>query len=267
MLLLWAASAWAAPGKPVTHTLEPYTRGETHYRWKDIADNPYSEQFRTTFDYTNEQVKVTYTCTEGPALRGRLVARGLKPNFAYQVKLEGRPAAGDETANWSNRQIGAAGRWWCVEDNANAWEPAEDDTYHKGHTLLGYLLFGFFVTDAQGNAAYDFTVDSSFHVLWKVSQYPPGSGDGRPRTFTVRAKKTTAYEGPIKEGKVSIYAEHEYGRAEPGKMRLPAGRYACRLLLTEESFHSYAWGDGEDLGGCWAHCLSDEKVEFTITER
>ena len=260
-----------ASAAPLTHTLTPYTRGEVKFRWTDIADNPYSERFRKSFRYRPGQVTVTLAETETETLRGRLVAHGLKPNFTYQIKLEGlgcakAPVAAEpaDPAEWANRQIGTLGRWWCVNDDWNTWSDAYDSDYHKGHTILGYLLFDFFVTDAQGNAVHDFTVDSSFHVLWKVSQFPPGDTDGKARVFVVKADPRYGYSKPPKPATVSIYPEHEYTRPKPGTLRLPPGKYRCRLLLTEESFHSYGGSGKQDLGGRWTHCLSDDKLEFTI---
>lgn len=281
LVLLWAVPAGlVCPARlvsvgyaaSVTHTLTPYSRGEMKYRWRDIADATYSSAFRKAFRYREGQVTVTYSDPAAPTLRGKLVAHGLKPNFAYQIKLEGRPTGPRplredrlaDPANWSNQQIGSVGRWWCLEDDWNTWEYYGVSSYHEGHTLLGYLLFDFFVTDGQGNAAVEFSVDSSFHVLWKTSQFPPGSTDGRPRTFLVRGTSSYGYPKAVKPVRVSIYAEHEYGRPVPGQLRLPPGKYACRLLLTEESFHSYSWGKDADLGGHWAHCLSDENLEFTL---
>jgi hypothetical protein len=268
-----AVSAQDAPdGKPETATraLKPYTRGETKYRWMDIADNRYSHAFRRKFRYRADQVKVTYTTT-GATLRGKLTARGLKPNFAYQVKLEGRPTKkgistdeADTPSNWANTRLGKAGRWWCVECDSNTWVDSYGSSYHEGHSVLGYLLFDFLVTDNRGNAEHEFVVDSSFHVLWKVSQYGPAETDSKARTFRVEGRRDYGYSKTPKRSEVSIYAEREYGRCEPGKLRLPSGRYACRLLLTEESFHAYGWGDDADAGGHWAHCLSDEYLEFTI---
>lgn len=302
-----------ARAEPVRHVLAPYHRDQTRFRWMDIADNPYSKEFRRRFRYREGQVAVTYTTAEGGVLRGRLVARGLKPNFAYQLKLEGRPSppglpGACPLAAWSNAQIGSLGRWWCLEDAANAWMPsyltrllgspagsasetrwlpapedgledggpgAEDEDldspgsrygdYHEGHTLLGYLLFDFFVTDHEGNASHEFAVNSSYHVLWKTTQVPPGPTDGPVRRFTVRGERGRAYGREVGPTQVAIYAEHEFGRPEPGQVRLPPGRYRCRLLLTEESFHAYGgWGRRENLGGQWAHALSDENLEFTV---
>ncbi len=309
-LIGWAVAGSAAEQKPVRHVLAPYHRDQTCFRWLDIADNPYSEAFRRRFRYREGQVVVTYTTTEGDTLRGTLVARGLKPNFAYQLKLEGRPsppgiADAPKPANWANEQLGSVGRWWCLEDASNTWvssyarsTPSYQDStpsygrggtssmdpfdgygdtgysnrgsyyaygsYHEGHTLLGYLIFDFFVTDANGNARHEFTVDSSYHVLWKTSQSPPGFDDGPTRTFSVRGERGPFYERVISPTRVAIYPEQEYGRPEPGQLRLPPGKYRCRLLLTEESFHASGWGSKQNLGGHWAHALSDENLEFTI---
>jgi hypothetical protein len=60
----------------------------------------------------------------------------------------------------------------------------------------------------------------------------------------------------------SIYAEWEPTRALPGELALPAGTYAVRLFLTEESFHESA---GSPPSGSWATVMAHDDVEFTIT--
>ena len=58
---------------------------------------------------------------------------------------------------------------------------------------------------------------------------------------------------------VAIYAEWEPGRALPGQLVLPPGRYNVHLVLTEESFH-----EREPDSGSWATVMSDERVVFTV---
>ncbi|OIO99369.1 MAG: hypothetical protein COZ06_18885 [Armatimonadetes bacterium CG_4_10_14_3_um_filter_66_18] len=268
------APAGARKPKPrvaEAHWLTPFYR-EGQYRWLDIADRPYSTTFRRLSQYGNRQVLANYTQLEGDTLRGELVAHGLKPNFAYQVKLEGQPTkAGPFSAedlrdprNWTNKQLGELGRWWCpdCEYNVSSW--SMDGDCHKGHRLLGYVLFDFFVTDENGSAKCTFSLDSSYHVLWKTSQYPPSDDDSAPRLFKPVASRSFGYSKDLPAEEVSIYLEHEYDRPRPGQARLPEGEYRCRLLLTEESFHSYSWGAGATPGGHWCHCLSDEELRFTV---
>ena len=258
---------------PATRWLKPFSRGGS-YRWLDAADRPYSPAFRKSFRYAGHQVLVKYLELDDEVLRGEIIAHGLKPNFAYQIKLEGQPAErypwpSEEpplARNRANQQIGKLGRWWCVDCEWNTSDWGLTGQYHEGHRVLGYLLFDFFLTNSRGHASYTFEVRNSFHVLWKLSQFPPSESDGKPRKFALKATKAYGYEKDLGTSEVAIYAEQEYGRAPCGTVRLPPGEYRCRLLLTEESFHSYGWGDEEHLGGDWAHCLSDEELTFRITQ-
>ena len=59
----------------------------------------------------------------------------------------------------------------------------------------------------------------------------------------------------------SIYAEWEPTRALPGELALPAGTYAVRLFLTEESFHESA---GSPPSGTWATVMTHDEVQFAI---
>ena len=59
----------------------------------------------------------------------------------------------------------------------------------------------------------------------------------------------------------SIYAEWEPTRALPGELALPAGTYAVRLFLTEESFHESA---GSPPSGSWATVMTHDDVQFVI---
>lgn len=233
---------------------------EPSFRWLDALDQPYSQAFRESFSYADADVVLRYA-GRGPAFEGTLRARKLKPNFAYQVKLVGMPPSlwGEEGHAPSNRRIGEVGRWWRPgEDGHNAYlfEDAEKAE------MEGYILFDYFVTDAQGRAETDLRLDSSFHVLWKTSQWPPAERDSEPTHHTVVAEgENPAYERSFPRGEFGLYAEHQYGRPPIGQVRLEPGHYRCFLLLTEESFH--AWGNPD--GGDWAAALA-APVEFTITE-
>ena len=171
----------------------------------------------------------------GYQLAGTVTATGLKPNFAYQLKLEGSSDA------WTNTTLQSIGR-----DSSGT----------------GYLVFGSLVTDDSGNAVTSFATDSSFHVLYKT---PSSSG-----TFGIRAP--TANDGPVSSysfdpdtssswydvdypaATVGIYGMWESGRALPGTLQLPNGSYICKFVLTEESFHDNTAGSvwtGAP-GGAWA---------------
>ena len=237
------------------------------FRWKDALDQEYGEAFRKTFSYEKAEVVVSFP-KAGPAFAGTLRARGLKPNFAYQMKLVGMPSGlwGEKGDDGSNGRIGRVGRWWEPGETGGnlysfSWsgEPPKEPDPAK---MEGYLLFGYFVTDAEGHAEVPFRVDSSFHVLWKTSQWGgPSKDDAKPTRHPVVAEKGGAYDRSFPEGEVELYAEVERGRPAIGAVRLEPGRYHCFVLLTEESFHAY----GDPLAGDWAAALA-APVDFTITE-
>ncbi|KKK57897.1 hypothetical protein LCGC14_3049870 [marine sediment metagenome] len=80
------------------------------FRWLDVADQAYSQDFQDSYDYTQADVEVTYRSKRG-IFQGTLNAGSLKPNFAYQLKLVGYP-----DIDWgANERIGLAGRWWQEE--------------------------------------------------------------------------------------------------------------------------------------------------------
>jgi hypothetical protein len=148
---------------------------DSTFRGRDIADNDYREGFFHGPDgpfsrYEGREVTLTYERTGG-AFRGRIVARGLKPNFSYQMKLVGRPtrefgAAGDDA---TNERIGRTGRWWRKgpwEGNTYDWG-YEHDRDDPQSILVSYLIFDYFVTDRYGNATKDFAAVHSIHAFWE----------------------------------------------------------------------------------------------------
>lgn len=239
-------------------------------RWQDVGDRHYSSAFTGAYTYQRPAPLLTVSFQAGPgAPTGHFSAQRLKPNFAYQLKLCGRAnlVGTTEMENglspeaWASYQLGHQGRWWCADCrwNASDW----DLSWHlsQGHHVTGYLLFGWFVTDARGAAEVDFRVLSSYHVLWKQTQRAPGRYDGRPFTVTV-ARADYGYAGAARKHneKITLYGEWETGRALPGQLRLAPGPYPVLLNLTEESFHS----GGNDGGGNWAQVL-EAPVDFTVT--
>jgi len=214
-------------------------------RWKDVAGNLYEGTWdisETSQDYAGASVIVDYGTT-GNRLTGMVTATGLKPNFAYQLKLEGSSDA------WTNTTLQNIGRT-------------------SGST--GYLAFGFLMTDQNGNATTGFVTDSSFHVLYRT----PDS-TGITGTYGVVAR--TANDGPVSyyafdpdpsspwysvnypAANVGIYGNLEPGRALPGTLQLPDGTYICKFVLTEESFHDTSgvfhpgWGIWSGVpAGSWA---------------
>ncbi len=255
-------------------------------RWRDIANNAYSSSFRTSFSYSTAQVSLSYERAPGAAtFAGHISARGLKPNFAYQLKLAGKPVSGPQgwgTArssvgassnlasaapvphlvsgtsiggdDWTNQQLGYAGRWW---DDTLAPSTNLDDAYFRAntpsHTVYGYLFLGDFVTDANGNAETDVRGDRSFHITWQDEQ--PGIKDIVFNTFPVASSPSNyGYDAPLSGQSEKLWYELESGRTQP--VRLPKGTYHCRLLVTEEAFHT-SGGEG---GGVWQTVLATEDV-------
>ena len=229
-------------------------------RWLDLACNVYSTEFARRFSYfetgkSNPVVRVRYDAT-GPTFRGRLEARGLKPNFAYQIKLRGdyqKDKAGFEA-------IGYAGRWRFPGRETNY----SDEDYRDRGDPVGvesYLLFDFFVTDRNGCAMKDFALANTLHVLFDGRyQGIPELWDSAMRRVVVDASDPAWYAKPKPDPTVHyIWAQAETmpGRADIGAVRLPPQHYEAQLVLTEESFHAY--GDG----GFWATVM-EMPVSFTI---
>jgi len=246
---------------------------DTDFRQMDIADNLYSVAYQESFTYGQPEMPVvTFTYNnKANTFKGTLTATGLKPNFAYQMKLVGKPDLDD----WSNEQIGYAGRWWRKQPNPGNSNDTEYEANRDNPDYIfeGYLLFDFFVTDEIGNVSISFAADSSFHVLWAThgstgdgtGHRDPGQNDSDERFYEFNASRDTnpvAYGQEYQLGKgatVGIYAEWEPYRALPGELVLPAGNYKCKLILTEESFHSPPGSPG----GYWAGAMQGN-VNFTI---
>ncbi len=245
-------------------------------RWRDAADAPYSDEFRSAFSYANGAatgVEVRYERV-ADTLGGVVRAMGLKPGMAYQLKLVGlEPVAGaSEAANagdprwWSSWQLGRIGRWWCEACGWNVLDADLAKHVADGHSVSGYLLFDWFVTDARGDAKQPFALDSSLHVLWRVGQRDRGANDSPPRWYTLE-RDAHFYRPPLAgtQEQVGIFAEWEPDRPKRGELRLPAGSYEVGLNVTEESFHANL---GEDRalegGGFWAWVLQSE-LRFEVS--
>ena len=235
----------------------------TNERWCDIAGNMYSSAFIKGFDYEKPSVK------KGPRVRikvdeqsstfsGRLEALGLKPNFAYQMKLRG--VFSDRK---SFEAIGFAGRWRLPGWFTN-YRDEDYLAYDKKEEVESYLFFDYFVTDSRGNAIRDFSLDSCLHVLWSASHQRSPDRYEDILTKVVRASDERIYARPkAKASAERIWAEVEVPRYKmAGKTRfLPGGKYSAELVLTEESFHSW-YRDG----GYWA-TVCKVPVEFSITAK
>jgi hypothetical protein len=238
----------ASPVEAVTTVLgldyDPGWPWPGNQRWKDIAGNMYEGPLPASGNswrnnaYTGASVSVNYGVT-GSRLTGTITATGLKPNFAYQLKLEGSSDA------WTNSTLASIGRT-------------------SGST--GYLAFGSLVTDNSGNATTSFVTDSSFHVLYRTAGSggygigSPGANDGPVSYYTFDPDPSSPwYSADYGSATVGIYGNLEPGRALPGTLQLPDGTYTCKFVLTEESFHDASgtftpgWGIYSGaLGGSWA---------------
>ena len=127
-----AHPATAQPNPATSRTVglipfrDPWTAAQARYR--DIDDNPLNDFYvkswsNEAFKYSAGQVALTYDSAPAvPFFVGHIQARGLKPNFAYQLKLAGKPANGAAKGSrgWgeygddlSNERLGKVGRWWC----------------------------------------------------------------------------------------------------------------------------------------------------------
>ena len=184
--------------------------------------------------------------------RASLSATGLKPGFAYQVKLEGIPACAggnDET----NERIGYAGRWSCLDCEASPAGNNRSDAQYEANKLLpdgdpnkeciaGYLVFAYFVADQDGNADVWAETDASYRVLW----CGPTSGSN--------ASLYSGYTPPgsyCEDGKYCMYQDITPQIERATFRRLPDGEYTnVRFVLTEESFHQNC--------GTWCSVLAGE---------
>jgi hypothetical protein len=228
-------------------------------RWCDIAGNGYASALVADFSYERPcqrgpQVLVRIE-PRGDVFRGRLEARRLKPNFAYQIKLRGlySDRTGFET-------IGRVGRWRLPGRGTNYGDQDYLDFPDKSD-VEAYILFDYFVTDSRGNAVRDFALDSSLHVLWNASRQGgmPEREDLLP--VVVAANDPADYSRPKHGNTVEwLWSEREAirYRSRDQVIRLPPGEYAAELVLTEESFHSR-----DNDGGFWA-TVYRLPVDFTI---
>jgi hypothetical protein len=248
------------------------------YRWLDVADQAYRIGYRSSYNYSQAAVQVAY-CRAGKEFQGILIARNLKPNFAYQLKLVGTPGTSD------NERIGLAGRWWQEEWNGSSWSNGQnlndkgngsspnpnDQTYFNRRFIqdnssptgyhyryTGYLVFDYFITDDNGTATLQFETGNCYHVMWKTSQRSNATNDGPVKTATFDPNPLEpAYDTDYPGNTVSIFGEWE--RLPTGGVHLQSGEYTCQIVLTEESFH----GSGGSLAGNWAAAVN-ASIIFTI---
>ena len=265
--------------------IDPGVTAYGGYRWQDIAGNEYSASYRTSYGYnlpTVVEVQISFD-ESAATFNGSLTATNLKPNFTYQTKLAG--FAGTE----SNEFIGLTGRWWQEEWNGVEWangmnlnnkgdgsSPNPNDVLYfarkdsidltsptgKNYKFTGYLPFGFFTTDENGNAAIQFEANSAFHVFWNTIQRTPGSNDGPTHTHIFDPDPLQpAYDFDYPSSSITVFGEWE--RLPMGGVYLPVGDYDCQFILTEESFHG--WPLGSSYPGNWASVMGAD-IQFTIED-
>lgn len=247
-------------------TLQGQTNG--NFRFKDIGGQAFGQNFINTYSYANASVVFSFDITDNDYLSGTITATGLKPNYAYQIKLAGNPSAEAVTDaekaaadDATNERLGRIGRWWRAAPSPGNSNDADYDINKttSGYIYEGYLLIGFFVTDASGNANLRFDGNNSFHVLWRVDQRPRPNSDGPPLDVAVPdTAGNAAYDASVAARNYTLYGEHEPTRAAPGHLVMPHEHYRCRLQLTEESFH-----DSGPLAGSWTTAMS-APFEFNI---
>jgi len=266
----------AAPETPAqrANTLVPYRDPWRHARprlW-DIADRPLNDFIEAgKFDYTRPKVVLHYDEVHtAPYFSGRVEAKGLKPNFAYQMKLAGKPSKG--TRGWgaqgddvANGRLGAVGRWWC-ESTHEGTAYFDDEHYRRyynkaktghAHNMYGYLFLGTFVTDENGEANFSFKGDRCYHITWRDEQQ--GAKDIEAGTYTPGSTAGFGYGATVEPKTVKLWYEFQDGRSR--NVKLPKGTYRCRFLLTEETFHNLLGGTRDELGGYWQTVLANEDLD------
>lgn len=240
-------------------------------RWLDIDDRRFHDFINKIgtpqeFSYGAAQVVLSYDYGQsGGIFRGHIEAQGLKPNFAYQIKLCGKPKWGNRgwgnaSDDVANANLGFQGRWWDDSVQQNGWDKYYWSLYVKApperrHSMVGYLFSGVFVTDEKGNASHDFATDKPLHITWQNKQFTTLKHHVAG-TFTIASTQEpfTGYGGPQAARSIKLWYEHEAKR--PKRVTLAPGRYNCRLLLTEESFHAK-----QAAGGCWLTVLATEDFQ------
>lgn len=213
-VLLDLAPAHAQMTQPAAVGLAPYqdTWSAAQQRWWDIAsshdatgdkynqyngwnptyDSASNDYISTSFAYQSGQLTLTYDQKPNkPYFIGHVDATGLKPNFAYQLKLVGKPLYGPRGCgpyniknsagvvvampagggeDWANDTIGHIGRWWNDSNASGNTNAITDSVYASTYptdTIYGYIFMGDFITDAAGNASVDFTGYNNYHITFQ----------------------------------------------------------------------------------------------------
>lgn len=261
-------------------------------RWRDIPSNPYNtavaDSHNSATFYDGKPAVLTYHPTAN-TFAGSFSLTGLKPNFCYQMKLDGKPTwplePGSDPGDAASEALGYAGRWWLTKINkrtgaiVSAWNSTDaeyeywkvrsftDRSYY--YFFKGYLVFDHVVTDGNGSAAGKFYLDSSFHVFFKSGQsmawycYPVGTYTIDPGVLATDTNGVPWYATDYEASGITIYGEIEHEdqwyNDEPHETVLPDGPYPVAFLLAEESFHESNIPEG----GSWAGVMQGD-VTFTI---
>lgn len=238
-------------------------------RYLDVAGRAYSRQVLEGFSYTDPKAPkrpelVVEYLARAETFVGRIRGAGLKPNFAYQLKLWGNYRENPD----GFEKIGYTGRWRLPGRGTNYKDKAYEE-YPDKEAVEAYLLFDFFVTDEKGKVDKEFYADSSLHVLFNSStQGSPKDADGCQMPIIRRESDRALYANPKVDLRMHrLYAESEQNmqgekdhRQPIGQAFLPPGKYKAEVVMTEESFHGY--GDA----GFWATVMT-AAVEFEVEDK
>lgn len=271
-----------------------WTLGCQNYRWRDIADNLYTRT--SPYGYSTAAVQAQYVVTSG-VLGVTLAGAGLKPNFAYQLKLVGMPTKkwGSAGNDWANERIGYSGRWWeaivtssgyivdagnSTNTEYNKWKRKKFYDARTKYTYIfeGYLPFNFVISNETGSFGWTpwLWANKSYHVLWQC--YSTGATWNRYGYAPSRPVDTNNIQSTTISGSnISWYLSLPPGlgtfyvvpETEPKVLQLYSGSYKAFLLLTEESLHANlppqygpAYHDAA-YGGCWMSAMCAQ-IGFTL---
>ena len=281
-----ATSATAQPirmdnaSTPISMVAYRDTWPHAHERWWDIGSyqqrglhgyNQFNQWLHKglpngKFDYASRaaNVKLTYDrAPKFPYFTGHISARNLKPNFAYQLKLVGKPIGGSRGTgrtgsfvavsskrrrgvavaqtvtgsngqalaingdDWTNQQLGFVGRWWNDSHASSNTNEVSDSDYiaNTRDTIYGYQFVGIFVTDKWGNADWNIVGNRSYHAVWQ--EWQSSAKDVFAGAFNV-------FGVPDASNSVHFYG---YGAAPPGSgdaQRAQNGRSRVQLFYELE---------------------------------
>ena len=221
-----------------------YTKGETPITSGDLpqVETVYlnnlgaTPQYGYDYDYGNANVAFTYSTPANGKLTGTINATGLKPYFTYQVKFIGKPTCDDPSGDdTTNEKIGYKGRWTvtnvsCSGSGCNRTDSQYEASKTNSECVAGYLVWAYFTTDENGNAAKTITTDSSYHVLYCSGGSCGATGNSQLTTgIDSNHSSLPLCNASDVSGQIERYS--------CGSLTLDPGNYDLKLVLTEESFH------------------------------